>query len=170
MGLDPLSHQGDITVVDVLRQFGADVSINKNGVTVKGGKPLFGIEIDASQIPDMIPAISVVAAVASGTTVIRGAERLRLKESDRLSSVCNMLTALGADVKQTDDGLVINGRNRLSGGTVNCFNDHRIAMSAAISAAVSDSAITVNGAECVAKSYPDFWDDVKVCLGLKIGI
>jgi len=110
--------------------------------------------------------LATVASVAEGTTRIYGAARLRLKESDRLVSVTDMLTALGADVKITEDGLIINGRASLSGGVVDSFNDHRIAMSAAVASVACTSPVTVNGAECASKSYPDFWTDIKNKLGI----
>lgn len=160
-GLKNDSHQGDKAVVDVLRRFGADVCHGDGEFTVKGGKPLHGIEIDATQIPDLVPVLATVAAVADGQTVIYGAARLRLKESDRLMSVSAMLRALGADVSETEDGLVINGRPSLGGGTVQTYNDHRIAMSAAVASVACTSPVTVLGAECTSKSYPEFWKDIK---------
>ena len=160
-GLDVNSRQGDRAVVDILRNFGAEVTVNEDKVTVKDCGRLCGIHIDATQIPDLVPVLATVAAVARGQTVITGASRLRIKESDRLMTTKQMLTALGADVTQTDDGLVICGKERLRGGTVDGFNDHRIALSAAVAAVACDCPVTVRGAECVAKSYPDFWSDIK---------
>ncbi len=169
-GLNPLSHQGDRAIVQILRRFGADVTENDGEFTVKGGKELHGIEIDASQIPDMVPSLATVASVARGTTVIYGAERLRIKESDRLMSVSAMLSALGADVTETDDGLIISGKSSLSGGVVECFNDHRIAMSACVASAASTADTVIRGAECASKSYPDFWTDVQKHLNVKLKV
>ena len=126
--------------------------------------PLKGIEINAADIPDLVPILSLAAAAAEGTTVIRGAARLRLKESDRLQAVTDLLGTLGADIRQTDDGLIINGtwkngKASLQGGTVSSCHDHRIAMTAAIAAAISDGPVTILGAEAVNKSYPTFWQD-----------
>ncbi|MBE6707370.1 MAG: 3-phosphoshikimate 1-carboxyvinyltransferase, partial [Ruminococcaceae bacterium] len=125
-------------------------------------------DIDATQIPDLVPVLATVAAVSEGTTTIRGAARLRLKESDRIESVCSMLSSLGADVKATDDGLMIYGKSSLNGGTVDTFNDHRIAMSAAVASVACENEVTVSGAECVEKSYPDFWNDIETYLSLNI--
>ena len=166
-GLDPNSHQGDRAVVDILRRFGADVTSCENSVTVKGGNSLYGINIDATQIPDLVPVLATVASVAEGQTFIGGAARLRLKESDRLDTVCQMLTALGANIEQTDDGLIITGKRNLDGGCVQSFNDHRIAMSAAVAAVACISHVCVLESECTSKSYPDFWADMKNGLGLK---
>ncbi|MBE6577350.1 MAG: 3-phosphoshikimate 1-carboxyvinyltransferase [Ruminococcaceae bacterium] len=170
VGLSARSHQGDRAIVDILRRFGADVTESNGVLTVKGGKALCGIEIDASQIPDMVPALATVASVADGTTTIYGAARLRIKESDRLMSVSAMLNALGADVTETDDGLIIKGKKALSGGAVDCFNDHRIAMSACVASAAATEDIVIRGAECASKSYPDFWTDVRQHLGVQLNV
>jgi len=166
-GLKINSHQGDRAIVDILRRFGADITDNNGEFTVKGGKPLYGISIDATQIPDLVPVLATVASVANGKTVIYGAARLRLKESDRLMTVRSMLNSIGADVTETDDGLIIVGKPQLDGAEVDSFNDHRIAMSAAVASVACKSALTVNGAECASKSYPDFWSDIYEKLNVK---
>ena len=117
---------------------------------------------DLSNCPDLAPPLAVMAALRSGGGVTRltNAARLRLKESDRLTSVSQVLGALGADVTEGPDFLEIRGRETLAGGvTVDCFNDHRIAMMAAIAATRCVKPITITGAECVAKSYPNFWEE-----------
>ena len=100
-----------------------------------------------------------MAALTPGRTRIINASRLRLKESDRLRTTAEMLTTLGADVTELDDGLLISGKEALQGGTVSGYNDHRIVMSAAIASIGCTSDVTILGAEAVAKSYPGFWDD-----------
>ena len=125
------------------------------------------MDIDATNIPDLVPILAVVATCAEGETRIYGAERLRLKESDRLATVTKMLTTLGADVIEAQNGLIINGGKKLVGGTVSSFGDHRIAMSAAIAALACESAVTVTEAEAVEKSYPAFFDDL-AALGVTI--
>ena len=160
-GLNLASHQGDREILNVLRRFGANI-IEKNGAVIAvGNARLHGIELDASQIPDLVPVIAVVAATAEGKTVIYGAERLRIKESDRLATVRETLRALGADISETADGLIITGVPRLHGGEVSSHNDHRIAMSAAVASAVSEGDITVTRAEATAKSYPTFWNEIE---------
>ncbi|MBO5845884.1 MAG: 3-phosphoshikimate 1-carboxyvinyltransferase, partial [Clostridia bacterium] len=156
----------DRGIIEILVRFGADVRRKGDCFTVRGGE-LFGINVDATDIPDLVPIIAVVAAVASGKTVISGAARLKLKESDRLSTVTDMLSALGADIEKTDDGLIINGKDRLHSAEVSSFGDHRIAMSAAIAATVCDGDVIVTGAEATAKSYPAFWGDLST-LGVTI--
>ena len=158
-GLSTASHHGDKAVLSVLRDMGGDIREAENGEITAYPSRLHGMEIDASQIPDLVPVLAVAAAVAQGETRIVGASRLRIKESDRLATVTAMLTALGGDVTETSDGLIIRGVPRLTGGIVDAAGDHRIAMSGAIASLVCDGAVTIAGAECVAKSYPTFWEE-----------
>ncbi len=156
-GLRRDSTQGDRAIADILSRFGAEVTSGEGCITVKK-KPLSAVRIDASEIPDLVPVLAVVSAVANGETRITGAGRLRIKESDRIESTVNMLRALGAYAEGERDGIRIFGKKRLSGGCVDSANDHRIAMSAAIAAAVCDGTVTVRGAEAVRKSYGDFYE------------
>ena len=158
-GLSAASSQGDRAVLDVLRRFGADVRETQDAVTVRRGA-LRGVTIDAAPIPDLIPVLSVVAALADGETQIVNAARLRLKESDRLESTAAMLRALGAQVEVHDSGLTITGRKMLTGGTVDPQYDHRIAMAAATAACGSAAPVTVRDRACIEKSYPRFWTDL----------
>lgn len=155
-GLDRGTHQGDAAILDILSHMGARIFYGNNGEITVYPSSLKGIEIDASQIPDLVPILSVAAAVADGDTRIYNAKRLRLKESDRIESVCSMLSSLGADVTETDDGMLIRGKKRLVGGKVSSFKDHRIAMSAAIASLACDGAVTIDGFEAISKSYPMF--------------
>ena len=157
-GLRQDSAQGDRAVLDILSRFGARVFWAGDAVTVSPGK-LTGIEFDASDIPDLVPVLSAVACRASGRTVIRGASRLRIKESDRLAATADVLGHLGAAISETPDGLVIDGGRPLSGGTVNAWNDHRIAMTAAAAALLASGSVTITGAQAVNKSYPAFFED-----------
>ena len=164
--INPSSLQGDSKILDILEKFGAKNKVCKDSVTVIGSD-LTGIDIDAKNIPDLVPIISVVASGANGTTKITGASRLRIKESDRLKTTYEMLSDLGADIKLTDDGFIINGKKKLTGGTVNSYNDHRIAMSACIASLICENEVIIKNAEAVSKSYPDFYEDMKK-LGLNI--
>ena len=157
-GLNPASHQGDRAVLDILRAFGAVVEQRSGSFAVRKGQ-LHGITIDAQPIPDLIPVLSVVAALAQGETKIINAGRLRLKESDRLQSTTALLTALGADIQELEEGLVIHGRESLSGGSVDSCGDHRIAMAAATAACGCTEEIFLSCSQAVGKSYPRFWDD-----------
>ena len=158
-GLSVASSQGDRAVLDVLRRFGADVRETQDAVTVRRGA-LRGVTIDAAPIPDLIPVLSVVAALADGETQIVNAARLRLKESDRLESTAAMLRALGAQVEVHDSGLTVTGRPTLTGGTVDPQHDHRIAMAAATAACGCTAPVTVHDCACTDKSYPRFWTDL----------
>lgn len=157
-GLNLQSSQGDRGVLDVLRRFGAEVTEHGDAVTVKRAA-LHGVTINAAPIPDLIPVLSVVASVAEGETRVENAYRLRLKESDRLKSTANLLRALGGQVEEKEDGLVITGVPALHGGNIETQNDHRLAMSAATAACAAAGEITVDNDGCVAKSYPRFWED-----------
>lgn len=119
------------------------------------------IEIDAAEIPDLIPALAVAAAFRDGQeTRFVNAGRLRMKESDRITVTCRMLAALGADVEEGPDFIIVHGKKKLpGGGLIDCCNDHRIAMSAAVAAANCQNDVTLLGSECVKKSYPRFWED-----------
>ena len=123
-------------------------------------------EIDMSGCPDLAPPVAAAAAVRQGTTRLVNAGRLRIKESDRLAAITAALNALRARVTEHPDSLTIYGRDRLAGGTVDCCNDHRIAMMAAIAATRCREPVTLLGAECVAKSYPDFWEHYRMLGGV----
>lgn len=150
--------QGDKKCAEILARFGAKVTQLDNEVTVEK-RELKAITIDASQIPDLVPVLSVCAAFAEGTTKIINAERLRIKECDRLKATAELLNNLGGKVKELSDGLEITGVSSLKGGNVNGYNDHRIVMSAAVCAARSDEDITATFAMSINKSYPDFYID-----------
>ncbi len=156
--LNKNSLQGDKEILNILSQMGADIYWENNDVIVKKNK-LNGIDIDASQIPDLVPVLAVIASKANEKTRIFNAQRLRIKESDRIESVYSMLKNLGAIVEKTDDGFVICGKEQLDGGNIYSENDHRIVMSAAVASCFSKEAVIINGEEAVAKSYPRFFDD-----------
>ena len=156
-GLDEGSAQGDRAILSVLRKMGADIRREGGEITAFPSK-LHGTLIDAADIPDLVPVLATVESVAEGETRIFNAARLRLKESDRIESVCAFLSSLGADIAPTDDGMVIRGRASLVGGEVDSFNDHRIAMSAAIASLVCKNEVSISRFEAINKSYPSFLD------------
>ena len=162
-GLDSTSTQGDRAVMAALTLFGARVSRTRGTASCRHER-LHGIDLDVSDIPDLVPPLAAVAACAEGTTRLRNAGRLRLKESDRLQSVSAAINAVGGMAVVEDDCLVITGRE-LAGGTVEAANDHRIAMMAAVMACRAQGPLQVRGAQCVAKSYPAFWDDFELLGG-----
>ena len=139
-GLDNESAQGDRIVVDLIKQLKAN-----------------NITIDARDIPDLVPILSIVAAANHGATFVN-IQRLRLKESDRVESTVAMLEALGGKATATESRLTVLPC-RFTGGTVDAMNDHRIAMAAAIAATLASGSVTILGAQCVTKSYPRFWEE-----------
>lgn len=163
-GLDVDCYQKDKSILEILKRMGAIVEDSSKQITVKRNI-LIATDIDASEIPDLVPILSLVASVSEGTTKIFNAKRLRIKESDRLQSTCDMLKALGADIEVEDDSLIINGKNMLSGGTIDSCNDHRIAMTAAISSIVCENPVTIKDAQAVNKSYPSFFEDLAIIGG-----
>lgn len=163
-GLRLDSRQGDKEIAALLGRFGASVETAPDGVRCKAAG-LSGIEIDASQIPDLVPVLSVCGAFAKGETRIYGAERVRLKESDRLAAMKNALSACGADIEETPDGLLIRGRESIPGGCADGCNDHRVVMSMAIAALKSENGITVSDRESITKSYDAFFEDYRAVNG-----
>ncbi len=151
----------DIKDIKGIKDISGKTELSQSYIFVQKEK-LQGIELDASLIPDLVPVIAVVAAGADGVTTISGAERLRIKESDRLATTCEMLNRLGAKVEVASDGLIIHGKPRLKGGEVDSHNDHRIAMSAAVAASLCTEKVIVNNASCVQKSFPDFWEKFEI--------
>ncbi len=164
-GLSLSSAQGDRAILDLLRGFGAEVETGEALVRVRKNE-LRGLRFDASQTPDLVPTVAALGALASGETRIERAARTRLKESDRLRTTAGMLAALGADVQETPDALVIRGKPSLNGGETDGFADHRVAMAAAVAACGCTGGVRLRGAECVEKSYPRFWDDLGALGGL----
>lgn len=142
-GLLENSTQGDKAILDVI----------KTMENVKNERT-----IDVSQIPDLVPIMTVLATQTEGKTRIVGAGRLRIKESDRLSAVTEELTKLGAKIEEHEDSLTIYGKTKLTGGITDSHNDHRIAMSLAVASTVASGEIIITGADSVRKSYGDFWD------------
>ena len=158
-GLDLNSTQGDKKIVDVLRRFGAEITADENGVRAVKSR-LHGIEIDATDIPDMVPSLAVVAAFADGETVIKGAERLRFKESDRIESVVSNLRKMGVKVSETPDGMIITGGD-VKGAELLGYNDHRIVMAFSVAAMFADGETSITDCESINKSYPSFFEDYK---------
>lgn len=156
-GLRADSLQGDKAIIPLLEQFGAKVEQEGDRYTVTA-RPLYGIEIDASDIPDLVPILSVAAAYAEGITTIRNIARLRIKESDRVATVIAMLAAFGIQANADENTLTIIGGKPTVRGTLDSFNDHRIAMASAVAASRAEGSLALTTAEAVRKSYPDFYD------------
>ncbi len=171
-GLNPRSCQGDRAAEALFRKLGAEI-VWKNGVLSAGPDLKFRNEkpeelrIDASQIPDLVPALAAAAALFAGhRTVIENAARLRLKESDRLAAMAEGLSRLGAKIRELPDGLVIDGAEFLTGGAVNGYNDHRVVMALAVAARKARGEIEISDAESIRKSYPGFFEDYRKLGGI----
>lgn len=163
-------------IIDVLQQMGADLTINHERKL--GGEPtadltirysnLSAMIIDGELIPrliDEIPAIAVLASQAEGTTVIKDAQELKVKETNRIDTVVNQLAKLGVNIEATDDGMIINGKSTLTGGTVQSFHDHRIGMAMALCGLIADGAVRVEDTEAIDVSYPTFFSDLSKLSG-----
>ena len=149
-GLNEASVQGDRAVRELI-----DEIVSRKNAAADGA-----VYIDARNVPDLVPVLSVLAASVKGDTVFTHAERLRIKESDRIKAAVTMLKAIGAKAEETADGLIVRGTGeQLAGGTVDSCNDHRIAMSAAVASIICRDKVTVLTAQAVKKSYPAFWQD-----------
>ena len=166
LDLDLSSYQGDKECIEILEGMGARLIENQEeSLSIIHGD-LNGTIIDASQCPDIIPVLTVVAALSKGETRIINGERLRIKECDRLNAICTELNKLGADIKELKDGLIINGVKELIGGEVYSHKDHRIAMSLAIASTRCKEEVIISEPDCVKKSYPGFWEDFKSLGGI----
>jgi 3-phosphoshikimate 1-carboxyvinyltransferase len=153
------SLQGDAMLVPLLGRMGCEVIKSGNGITLQGTGRLEGIRIDMGDMPDVVPTLAVVAAFAEGKTVIENIAHLRIKECDRLSAVVAELTKLGVKVEEQEAAMIIHGDGGagLRGAVIETYEDHRMAMSLAV-AGLRIPGVQITGEECVAKSFPDFWE------------
>lgn len=159
-GLTADSLQGDRAVLNIMQRMGAKLTQKQDAVTAEQSTTA-GCVIDAADCPDIIPVLTVLAAVSAGMTKIINAARLRIKECDRLAAMTSELNKLGAKITELPDGLIIEGcaQGLRGGAQVDAWNDHRIAMSLAVAVAACNEPFTLTGAASVAKSYPEFWQD-----------
>jgi len=158
-GLNQNSLQADMKIREVLVDFGAQVKVLNNFISVSQ-KNKNAFSVDLTDCPDLFPPLVVLAAAANGTSVLTGTDRLIHKESNRLKSILDMFGKMGLKMENKGNELIVHGTGQLTGAEVDSFNDHRMAMSAAIAAAISTSPIVINNAEAVSKSTPDFFKDL----------
>ncbi len=166
LAMNPMSRQGDKKIIDDLKAFGGKIEF-KNNILKAYPSKIKGATIDFSQSPDLGPAIAVLACFAKGQTEFVNAGRLRIKECDRITCVKEELERVGALIVENPDGMVIEGINAIKGGVLNSHNDHRLRMSFAVLATVAKDDIIITNAECVSKSFPNFFE-VFEALGGKI--
>ncbi len=165
-GLDRHSLQGDRVIIDIMKEMGADIEEITGGFLFRPSRTK-GTVIDIRECPDLVPALSVLASLSEGETRIINGERLKIKESNRLESTSKELIKMGANIEIGEDSLTITGVDGFSGGAVDSWNDHRVAMSLGIASQRALGPLVLTGANSVAKSYPRFWSDF-VKLGGKI--
>ncbi|MEF8808813.1 3-phosphoshikimate 1-carboxyvinyltransferase [Natronomonas sp.] len=152
------SAQGDSAIVGILEDMGADIEWDRdNGVITVTQSDLEGIEVGVADTPDLLPTIAALGAAAEGTTRITDCEHVRLKETDRVAAMATELEKMGVDVEEGEDELVVHGGG-LDGATVEGYEDHRIIMALATAALVADGETTIEGADHVDVSFPDFFD------------
>lgn len=159
-GLNPNDVQGDKAIIDFLREFGADIDVCGDAVTVKKSE-LKGINADIGGCPDLFPILAVLGTQAEGETVLYNAAHLKHKESDRIASVVAFLKNMGANMEERDDGCIIKGKNSLTGCVVNPNGDHRILMAAVVAATVASGKTIITDGGCYDVSYPAFIRDFK---------
>ncbi|MBE6571516.1 MAG: 3-phosphoshikimate 1-carboxyvinyltransferase [Ruminococcaceae bacterium] len=160
-GIDPSSLQPDKKILDLLTSCGIIIEEKADLVIVKRGEKIRPFSFDAGENPDLVPILCVLAASIAGDSVISNIRRLRFKESDRVATVIDMISSLGGKICEEGDCIRICGSGKLLGGRVNSHNDHRIAMSAAIASIFCENDVIIDGAQAVAKSYPDFFETFK---------
>lgn len=164
-GVHHASRQGDKKILSILKDFGAHIEEVENGYRIHQ-QPLHGCSIDLADCPDLGPILTVLAMYASGNTNIEHAERLRIKESDRIEAMEQELRKFGVDIHSTADEIFVTGKNTYSCSEVlQGHNDHRIVMALTIAALCSDSTCTIEGAQAIQKSYPAFFEDVQAIGG-----
>jgi 3-phosphoshikimate 1-carboxyvinyltransferase len=157
--LDIRTEQADRKVVEALESAGAGVTVADGSISIRHAA-LKGFDFDATDCPDLFPPLVALACFCRGRTRISGAERLKHKESDRAVALLEEFTALGAGISLDGDTLEIDG-GRLKGGVLDAHNDHRIAMAGAVAALGSEGGVSIRGSDCVSKSYPGFFGDLK---------
>ncbi len=164
-GVEMGDSQGDKEIIRILRNMGANIEVNDDGVLVRGGQ-LKGMDIDMNSIPDAVPIMAVCACYAKGTTILHNVPQARIKETDRIAVMAAELTRLGADIHELPDGMIIKGSG-LMGGRAHGYGDHRVVMALTVAGLASDIPITVDTAESADVTYPGFFDAMAL-LGAKI--
>ena len=160
--------QGDKAILRILKEMGVNGKVCPDQIEIDGkGEVLKAVDVNARDIPDLVPICCVLACYAEGTSIIHDAERLRLKESDRLTSIYDELRKMGADIDIDESSLTVKGPCQLHGATIDPHNDHRIAMACAVAALGASGETIIQNSDCVRKSYPRFFHDLRV-LGAEI--
>ena len=157
--LNHISLQADLAIIEALARAGAEIITTNSSVTVHGG-PLHAFEFDATDCPDLFPALAALAASCEGTSVVTGTQRLTYKESNRAETIAEVFGRLGIGVDLSEENTMRITGGPVSSAVVDSHNDHRIAMAAAVAALSSDDSVVIEGADAADKSYPNFWNDL----------
>lgn len=157
--LNHISLQADLAIIEALARAGAEIITTNSSVTVHGG-PLQAFEFDATDCPDLFPALAALAASCEGTSVVTGTQRLTYKESNRAETIAEVFGRLGIGVDLSEENTMRITGGPISSAVVDSHNDHRIAMAAAVAALSSDDSVVIEGADAADKSYPNFWSDL----------
>lgn len=157
--LNHISLQADLAIIEALARAGAEIITTNSSVTVHGG-PLHAFEFDATDCPDLFPALAALAASCEGTSVLTGTQRLTYKESNRAETIAEVFGRLGIGVDLSEENTMRITGGQVSSAVVDSHNDHRIAMAAAVAALSSDDSVVIEGADAADKSYPNFWNDL----------
>ena len=153
--------QGDKAIVGILKQMGVKGKVCSDKIEIEGtGSLLEAVDLNAKDTPDLVPVCAAIACYANGTSKIYDAQRLRLKESDRLLSLYVELRKMGADIEMDESSLTVKGPCKLHGAEIDPHNDHRIAMACTVAALGAEGETKIRDAECVKKSYPRFFNDL----------
>ncbi len=158
LGMNPHSYQGDQKIIQDLKDYKASIDFNESFLACYPSDTI-ATTIDFAQTPDLGPALTVLASLSKGTSHFIHAERLRIKECDRITCMKEELEKLGANIIEQEDGMIIDGVSQLHGGIVDSHNDHRVAMALAMATQKMTGDLTILNAKAVEKSYPNFWED-----------
>ncbi len=167
--LERRSLQGDRAIVEILREMGVDLRVREDCIELEGTESLEAAQVDARNIPDLAPVCAVLGCYANGRTIIRNAKRLRIKESDRIESLVTELNRMSAKVTAVGDDITVEGPCKLRGALIDSHGDHRIAMACAVAALGAYGETEIRNASCVNKSYPRFYEDLRLLGGEIIG-
>ncbi|ENN95686.1 3-phosphoshikimate 1-carboxyvinyltransferase [Methanocaldococcus villosus KIN24-T80] len=163
------SKQGDKAIIEIVKDMGADIKVKKDCVIVEGEYNLRGIDVDIKDIPDLLPTIAVLACFAEGKTEIYNGEHVRYKETDRIKACYTELKKMGANIKEKEDGLIIEGVKKLKGARLNTYNDHRLVMAFTVAGLKAEGESIIEGEEAVKVSFPNFIEVMK-SLGANIEV
>lgn len=154
-GLDMQDSQGDKRLVNILQDMGADISVFPNHLVITGGKRLKGLNIDANDVPDLLPTLAVIGTAAQGCTTLYNVKQARIKETDRIHSMTENLRRLGASIEEHEDGMAIY-QSQLCGASLKGYDDHRTVMALCVAGLLASGSTVIEGSEAINKTFPQF--------------